>query len=171
MPNEITLTIETSMFNDHELDHLTRQLQTEILTLDVDRVDRVNGAASPDGTRSGPAVTPNELAIALIPEQVTSLIFKAQYWLKRQQQSVEAMLLKISVGTKIFPIRITDSEPKLKFFASLMEKAMEVPTAIGTPTGTLMEKLRQIKIEGPTDFATNIDLYLAGEKHANSNIH
>ena len=30
----------------------------------------------------------------------------------------------------------------------------------------LMSKLRQIQIDGPEDFATNLDLYISGEKHA-----
>ena len=30
----------------------------------------------------------------------------------------------------------------------------------------LMSKLRQIQIDGPEDFATNLDLYVSGEKHA-----
>ena len=29
---------------------------------------------------------------------------------------------------------------------------------------SLMKKLKQVKIEGPEDFATNLDLYLNGEK-------
>lgn len=31
-------------------------------------------------------------------------------------------------------------------------------------TPSLMEKLKQVKIDGPEDFATNLDLYLSGEK-------
>ena len=29
---------------------------------------------------------------------------------------------------------------------------------------SLMAKLKQVKIDGPEDFATNLDLYLSGEK-------
>lgn len=31
-------------------------------------------------------------------------------------------------------------------------------------TPSLMERLRKIKIDGPSDFSRNIDLYLSGEK-------
>ncbi|GEM_PF-615745 len=146
MTNEITLTIEANI-DDHELEHLTRQLQTEILKLDVDRVDRVNGAASPDGTRSGAvAVIPNELTITLIPEQVASLLLNVQHWLKRQQHSVESMMIKISVAGKMFSIGATDSEQKLKYLASLIEKTMawlviRQPTEVGEKTDLKLERI------------------------------
>ena len=31
---------------------------------------------------------------------------------------------------------------------------------------SLLSKLRQISIDGPEDFAANLDLYVSGEKHA-----
>lgn len=36
---------------------------------------------------------------------------------------------------------------------------------------SLMSKLRNIKIDGPEDFAANVDLYLSGEKHSDKNFH
>lgn len=36
---------------------------------------------------------------------------------------------------------------------------------------SLMEKLMDIKIDAPEDFAANHDLYLNGEKDANSSLH
>lgn len=35
---------------------------------------------------------------------------------------------------------------------------------------SLMEQLRKIKIEGPPDFAENLDLYMSGEKKIEENI-
>ena len=35
---------------------------------------------------------------------------------------------------------------------------------------SIMSKLRKIKIHGPRDFATNLDLYLSGEKREESNL-
>ena len=35
---------------------------------------------------------------------------------------------------------------------------------------SIMSKLRRIKIHAPPDFATNLDLYLSGEKHEESDI-
>lgn len=36
---------------------------------------------------------------------------------------------------------------------------------------TLMDSLLEIEIEGPTDFASNLDLYLSGEKREEPHIH
>lgn len=35
---------------------------------------------------------------------------------------------------------------------------------------SLMERLRKIKINGPSDFSRNIDLYLSGEKKVSENL-
>jgi hypothetical protein len=40
----------------------------------------------------------------------------------------------------------------------------------GNRSESIMSKLRRIKIHGPRDFATNLDLYLSGEKRDESNL-
>lgn len=35
---------------------------------------------------------------------------------------------------------------------------------------SLMERLRRIKIDAPSDFSRNIDLYMSGEKNIDENI-
>ena len=35
----------------------------------------------------------------------------------------------------------------------------------------IMAKLREVRIEAPVDFATNLDLYLSGEKSVGEDIH
>ena len=35
----------------------------------------------------------------------------------------------------------------------------------------IMAKLREVRIEAPEDFATNLDLYLSGEKSVGEDIH
>src|SRR5262249_62140414 len=37
--------------------------------------------------------------------------------------------------------------------------------------GGIMAKLRGIRIEAPADFATNLDLYLSGEKRVSEDVH
>jgi hypothetical protein len=39
------------------------------------------------------------------------------------------------------------------------------------PQGSIMAKLRGIRIEAPADFATNLDLYLSGEKRVDEDVH
>jgi hypothetical protein len=50
-----------------------------------------------------------------------------------------------------------------------LEELYSVVRTYSEPTGngdgrSLMSKLREITIDGPDDFAENIDLYLSGEK-------
>jgi len=57
----------------------------------------------------------------------------------------------------------------------IIQKVQELPESslaevhdfvekVGSKQLTLMERLRRIRIQGPPDFARNIDLYLSGEK-------
>jgi hypothetical protein len=39
------------------------------------------------------------------------------------------------------------------------------------PRPGIMAKLREVRIEAPADFATNLDLYLSGEKSVAEDIH
>jgi hypothetical protein len=51
--------------------------------------------------------------------------------------------------------------------AELLEviKTLERAKVEPAPSGPgLLAKLKQVKIEGPRDFSTNLDLYLSGEK-------
>ncbi len=47
-------------------------------------------------------------------------------------------------------------------FVEKVEKSSKGPS--------LMQRLREIKIEGPRDFSRNIDMYLNGEKRADENL-
>jgi hypothetical protein len=37
--------------------------------------------------------------------------------------------------------------------------------------GDLLTRLQEIHIQGPTDFAANLDLYLSGEKRVTDHVH
>lgn len=43
-------------------------------------------------------------------------------------------------------------------------------TAETPPSGSIMAKLREIRIEAPADFATNLDLYMSGEKNGGQDV-
>jgi hypothetical protein len=40
-----------------------------------------------------------------------------------------------------------------------------------TKAGSFLERLSQIQIDGPEDFAANLDQYLSGEKQLDANLH
>ncbi len=48
--------------------------------------------------------------------------------------------------------------------AELYEIVKDFSQSQSTEKPSLFRKLKQVKIEGPVDFATNVDLYLNGEK-------
>ncbi|HYV25761.1 MAG TPA: hypothetical protein VE969_11045 [Pyrinomonadaceae bacterium] len=53
-------------------------------------------------------------------------------------------------------------DERLDVLYSVVKEFARPATANGGPS--LMSKLREISIDGPEDFAENIDLYLSGEK-------
>ncbi len=55
-----------------------------------------------------------------------------------------------------------DSLTKVYEFVETIENADEKPS--------LMQQLRQIKIQAPKDFSRNIDLYMSGEKKIEDNL-
>ncbi|MGH7169241.1 MAG: hypothetical protein ACRELG_03050, partial [Gemmataceae bacterium] len=58
-------------------------------------------------------------------------------------------------------------EEKLDELYRLIQRltAAEAP-----PSGSIMAKLREIRIEAPADFAANLDLYLSGEKNEGEDV-
>ena len=46
-----------------------------------------------------------------------------------------------------------------------------VASKAGSPGPGIMAKLREVRIEGPADFAANLDLYLSGEKSVGEDVH
>ncbi len=44
------------------------------------------------------------------------------------------------------------------------------PTRAIPAKGSIMAKLKKIRIEAPADFAANLDLYLSGEKRVEENL-
>lgn len=70
------------------------------------------------------------------------------------------MTIKEKIETKIQSL----DAAQLNEVCEFVERLADSPK---TPQPTsLMSELRQIKINGPEDFSTNIDLYLNGEKSA-----
>jgi hypothetical protein len=43
-------------------------------------------------------------------------------------------------------------------------------TAEASVSGSIMTKLRKIRIDAPADFAANLDLYLSGEKNGSEDV-
>ena len=61
-------------------------------------------------------------------------------------------------------------EEELEVFHKLVKQFLQARQRRTGPPG-LLERLSRIQIEGPEDFAENIDLYLAGEKQFDPDPH
>jgi hypothetical protein len=61
-------------------------------------------------------------------------------------------------------------EEELEIFYRLIEKFLQARRQEASQPGFL-ERLATIQINGPVDFAENIDLYLTGEKQIDPNLH
>jgi len=89
--NSFTLEIKTSEeFSNNELDKLTRQLRDELIRLDVEAIERVNGEVAPASTRAETMVLrPDALTVTLMPDVILSTISAIQHWLQRQQRYID----------------------------------------------------------------------------------
>jgi hypothetical protein len=80
---------------DDELDEVTRQLRSELMELDVDRVEFVKSGELPEGAKSAEAATLGSLAVTLLPTFIPKLVEYLQSW------SLRAENRKVSVKTQI----------------------------------------------------------------------
>lgn len=68
-----------------------------------------------------------------------------------------SMITRELVKTEVDLILESDLEVLYKFIKTLQQPQKTQPSS-------LMSKLKQVKIQAPSDFAQNIDAYLNGEK-------
>jgi hypothetical protein len=61
-------------------------------------------------------------------------------------------------------------EEELEIFYGLVEQFLQARRQEASQPGFL-ERLATIQIDGPADFAENIDLYLTGEKQLDADLH
>lgn len=61
-------------------------------------------------------------------------------------------------------------EEELEILYQLVERFLQ--TRLQQPSKpSFLEQLAQIQLDGPKDFAENVDLYLTGEKQVEANLH
>ena len=69
------------------------------------------------------------------------------------------MATKETIVVEIGALKEDDLEELHRLIRQFLESKRR-----GTPP-TLMSRLKNVQIEAPEDFATNLDLYVSGEKH------
>jgi effector-binding domain-containing protein len=61
------------------------------------------------------------------------------------------------------------NEEQLKALYAVIQQFLQI--ADKKETSPLLTQLSQIRIDGPEDFSTNLDMYLSGEKQIDSTVH
>lgn len=96
---KLALHIDAGSQADQEyLDRLTRQLLAELRELDVETVELVGGGVAPDGAKSAEAALLGDLAVAVVPVVMASLIGFLQSWLGRGRS--QSAKIKIQNGDR-----------------------------------------------------------------------
>ena len=67
----------------------------------------------------------------------------------------------------IYEIEQLDENELEALFALVRQFLVERPA----DDGAFLERLSEVQIDGPVDFAENFDLYLAGEKSIDASLH
>lgn len=86
-PTYLTLQIDAGEIDPERLDHLTRQLRSELLDLDVETVDFIREEQLPEGAKAADAITLGALAVAVLPSFLPKLVEYLQSWTMRAQGS------------------------------------------------------------------------------------
>lgn len=99
IPLKLVLQIPSQMgVESDELDRLTRNLRTELLELNVERVDLASGSTAPPGTKSAEAFTLGTLVISTMPVFVPKLVEFLQSWVMRAED--RKVKIKSQVGDR-----------------------------------------------------------------------
>lgn len=99
-----------------ELDEATRQLQRELLELDVDDVHRVQEGAPPPGTRAVDATVLGSLAVTAATEVIGSVVRAIAQWIgRRGDRSV-----KLTIGDDSIELSNVSVEDQRRLLESFL---------------------------------------------------
>ena len=98
-----------------ELDHLTRQLRSELLDTQVERVDLIGTQDVPPGAKSAEAISLGTMAVTVLPVFVPKVIEFLQSWVARNDGKtvkVKSQAGDRSVEVEFSPKSISQDELK-----------------------------------------------------------
>lgn len=86
-PDLTQLNIEISAVDatEEDIDHMTRQLLSELRDTDVESAELVRGGKAPHGTKSVDPIMMGNIAVAVLPAVLPSVIGLVQAWASRGQ--------------------------------------------------------------------------------------
>ena len=82
---EFQIEVNATDATDEELDRMTRQLLSELRELNVESAELAKGDSAPSGTKSVDPVLMGNIAIAVLPAVLPSVIGLVQAWATRGQ--------------------------------------------------------------------------------------
>ncbi|HZD56073.1 MAG TPA: hypothetical protein VE136_05085 [Anaerolineales bacterium] len=123
-----TIRLQGEEIDPERLDRLTRQLRSELLDLEVESVDFVQGDQLPEGVKGADAITLGALAVAVLPTFLPKLVEYLQSWTLRGEG--RRVKIKSQVG---------DRSIELEYMPQAMSQ-QELKTLVETLTHALEEK-------------------------------
>jgi hypothetical protein len=86
-PTSIVVSVDLAPDADpEETDRLTAQLRSELLQLDVDRVDSVSAGPAPEGAKAVELVALGALVVKFGPQLITAVAGVLQAWTARSER-------------------------------------------------------------------------------------
>lgn len=82
---EFYIEVNAADTNEEDIDHMTRQLLSELRGTDVESADLVTGENVPSGAKSGETVTMGSIVISTLPTVLPAVIALVQSWVSRGQ--------------------------------------------------------------------------------------
>jgi hypothetical protein len=105
----LTLAIEGTPDTDREeLARLTAQLRSQLLELDVDRVELARGGKPPSGSKVADPVTIGAIIVTLAPTMIQAVIALVQNWHKGGDRPVNG--IKLTLGDD--SVELTNASPQ-----------------------------------------------------------
>jgi len=114
------------MLDQDQLQVLTQQLKQELEDQDVEAVDLLKEDGNPQGAKSAEAVTWGTLAVAVLPNFLTSLVTFLQSWTMRGEN--RKVRVKSQVGDKSIELEYSPkimSNEELKELISVLNSTMQ----------------------------------------------
>jgi hypothetical protein len=115
-PITLTFHLNTGKEDDDEaVDHMTRQLLSEIQELDVESAQLVKDSAAPEGTKSAEGVTLGALAVTVLPAIAPKVMELLQSWTMRAENrtvKIKAQVADRSIEVEYSPAAMSNDDLK-----------------------------------------------------------
>jgi hypothetical protein len=121
--SQFTLHIESPEADAEELEELTRQLRDEIEEVNVESVDLMPGAPTPEGAKGAQAALQGQLAVTLRPNALPDFLGLLRDWLTRHEDRRVEVTLNIGGNPVNIKASVTDISAVIQAIGASMTTA------------------------------------------------